>query len=63
MVGDVADDISDIYIDVRRGLDLFDRGLESDALWVWVFNFHIHWGKHATSAIRALHAYFAARWP
>lgn len=55
----LADDICDIYADVARGLMLFDRGQRDEALWEWGFNFRIHWGEHATGAIRALHAHLA----
>jgi hypothetical protein len=59
VVGDVADDIADIYRDIASGLRLFDSGRSSDALWEWGYNFRVHWGKHAGGAIRALHAYLA----
>ena len=59
VVGDVADDIADIYRDVATGLRLFDAGDEAEALWEWGFLFRIHWGEHASSAIRVLHAYLA----
>jgi len=53
--GDVADDLADIYRDVRAGLDLFDAGRHEAALGHWSFHFACHWGEHATSAIRALY--------
>jgi hypothetical protein len=55
VVGDLVDDFSDIFRDVATGLMLFDRGEVAEAQWQWAFNFRIHWGKHAASAIRALH--------
>jgi hypothetical protein len=55
VVGDLVDDFSDIFRDVATGLMLFDRGEVAEAQWQWAFNFWIHWGKHAASAIRALH--------
>lgn len=58
-IGDIADDISDIFADVRKGLYYFDRGQFSDAAWEWSFGFQIHWGRHAVCAIRALHAWLA----
>lgn len=61
--GHIADDISDIYRDVARGLVLFDAGRRDEALWEWGFNFRIHWGEHATGAIRALHAFLAQEQP
>lgn len=63
VVGDLADDLVDIYRDLARGLQLHAAGLVDDALWEWGFNFQIHWGEHASSAIRALHCYLAREEP
>jgi len=57
--GDIADDIADIYQEVATGLRFFEAGEVAEALWEWGFGFRIHWGEHATRAIRALHAYLA----
>jgi hypothetical protein len=63
VAGSIADDIGDIYRDVARGLVLFELGERAEALWEWGFNFRIHWGAHATGAMRALHAYLAQEDP
>ena len=63
VAGSIADDLGDIYRDVARGLVLFECGDRAEALWEWGFNFRIHWGAHATGAIRALHAYLAQEDP
>jgi len=63
VVGDLADDLVDIYRDVAAGLALYDAGRIDDAIWQWGFNFQIHWGKHASSAIRALHCYLSQEDP
>ena len=55
VTGDLAEDVADIYRDVVEGIRLFDRGLEGEALWEWVFGLRQHWGEHATSAMRALY--------
>ena len=55
VVGNLADDITDIYIDITHGLDLLDAGYIEHAVWVWIFYMQHHWGHHATSAINALH--------
>jgi Domain of unknown function (DUF5063) len=57
VVGDLADDLTDIYIDLKRGLALMDRGFEPRAVFEWRCTFGFHWGRHATSAMRALHCY------
>ncbi|MBL8266663.1 MAG: DUF5063 domain-containing protein [Steroidobacter sp.] len=63
VTGHITDDIGDIYSDVARGLVLYERGQHDEALWEWGFNLKIHWGAHATGAIRALHAYLAQEKP
>lgn len=58
----LADDIGDIYLDVARGLALFDEPTCSwqSAAWSWRFHLSIHWGNHATSALRAIQWLLAA---
>jgi len=55
VVGDLADDLSDIYRDLVEGVELRKMGRYADAIWAWKFNFQIHWGEHALSALRAIH--------
>jgi hypothetical protein len=57
VTGSLADDVADIYQDVRSGLLKWERGESGPALWEWRFNFEVHWGEHATGALRALHAW------
>jgi len=59
VIGDLSDDFADIYRDVATGLRLFDLGRKAEARWEWSFNFAVHWGEHATGAIRALHVYLS----
>ena len=54
----LANDLADIYSDVKSDLLLFDAGHKDEAVWQWRFNFLIHWGRHLTSAQRAIHSYF-----
>ena len=63
VVGDLADDVADIYRDVITGLRLFEDGRFNDASWEWGFTFQSHWGKHATDAIRAIHYWLASNEP
>jgi hypothetical protein len=58
-VGDVADDLADIYRDVVSGLRAFRQG-EPGAVWHWRFTFWEHWGRHAVSAMAALRAWLEA---
>lgn len=59
-VGDVADDLADIYADLHRGLALYRAGHTGAAAWEWAFHFRAHWGDHAVGALAALQA-FATR--
>ena len=54
--GDITDDLSDIYTDVKEGLLAYAVS-EQSAVWHWRTTFGFHWGAHATSALRALHSY------
>lgn len=53
-VGDVGDDLADIYRDVRGGLLLYESGQPVEALWHWSFLRQAHWGRHAVGAMFAL---------
>lgn len=55
--GNLTDDILDIYSDIKRGLVLYEQGEQAEAVWEWRYHFEIHWGNHAVSALRALHAF------
>lgn len=56
----LADDLADIWRDMKRGLLALDAGAaEDDVIWEWRFGFRTHWGRHATEALRALHARLA----
>lgn len=63
VVGDLGDDLVDIFRDVAAGLALYEAGSVEDAIWHWGFNFQVHWGEHASSAIRALHCYLSQEDP
>ena len=60
VVGDIADDLADVYREIITGLRLVESGKHLQAHWHWAFTFQVHWGKHATSAIRALYAVIAS---
>lgn len=53
----LADDLADIWRDLRSALDWLDSGADpADVVWEWQFGFETHWGLHAVQALRALHA-------
>jgi len=51
VVGSLADDLADIYLDLARPLAAFDAGRTSDALWTWKFNLQGHCGDHLVDAL------------
>ena len=58
-VGDVADDLADIYRDIKDGLWLYEKGYNIEAVWEWKQSFSTHWGRHAVGALQAFHCYLA----
>ena len=56
--GSLADDIADIYRDLRKGLELKETypSQPDAAIWEWRFGFYFHWGKHAMDALLAMHS-------
>jgi hypothetical protein len=55
LVGDLEDDLRDIFLDLARGMAIHDRGDLDTALWYWKLSFEGHWGTHAVEALRVLH--------
>jgi uncharacterized protein DUF5063 len=52
----LSDDLADIYGDLAKGLGHWKAGERDEAVWSWRFGLRIHWGEHATGAMRALYA-------
>jgi Domain of unknown function (DUF5063) len=55
--GTLADDVADIYRDLKEGLTLREthQAPSEDIVWSWRFSFYSHWGKHAMDALLAIH--------
>ena len=55
--GTLADDIADIYSDLKEGLDLNEMPSTppEDVIWGWRLLFYSHWGKHAMDALLTIH--------
>jgi hypothetical protein len=53
MTGSLADDLTDIYCELKHGLNMFDAEPEL-AVKGWVNGFEFHWGQHLTDAQRHL---------
>lgn len=62
-IGDVADDIADIFGHVDRGLRWLEAGNSPEAVVEWGYWLPRHWGDHATSAMRAIHCWLATNDP
>lgn len=57
VTGSLADDIADIYRDLKEGLvhgEAHDTE-PGDIIWNWRLLFYSHWGKHAIDALLVIH--------
>jgi hypothetical protein len=54
----LADDIADIYRDLKYGLVINDaqQALPEESIWHWRLLFYSHWGEHAMDALRTIHS-------
>ena len=57
-LGDLGDDLADIYRDLKEGLLAYEADLPANAEWAWRESFDSHWGQHATEALSALYEWF-----
>jgi len=55
MTGSLADDLTDIYCELKHGLRTVDANPEQ-SVHAWLQGFTIHWGQHLTDAERHLSA-------
>lgn len=53
-LGDLADDLADIWRDLQQGLTIFEDGYRNAAGWQWQDSFS-HWGEHALNALAIIH--------
>ena len=56
----LADDLADIYRDLKGGLiaaTAANGSIPTDVIWHWRYRFTSHWGQHAMSAMRAIHSH------
>jgi hypothetical protein len=60
LTGDLADDLADIWSDLKVGVILQEAGKLDEAAHEWRWRFDAHWGQHAVSALHALHSWLAA---
>jgi Domain of unknown function (DUF5063) len=55
--GDLPDDLADIWLDLWKGLYLFDAGHRLEANFQWRVLYDSHWGQHVLDAQRAIYAF------
>jgi len=57
ILGTLADDLADIYCDLKEGLVLMEtqQATPGHIIWKWRFSFYSHWGKHAIDALGTIH--------
>lgn len=58
VMGDLLDDVMDIYKDIKYQLMIFDLNTDEsieNAVWAMKFDFWHHWSNHAIDAIRTIH--------
>jgi hypothetical protein len=60
-VGDLADDLADIWVDVKFGLASYQVGRADEAARDWRWSFDAHWGQHAVGALFAIRSWAAGR--
>ena len=59
VVGDLGVDLAEIHSELVDGLTLHRAGHVTEAECEWRESFELHWGRHASSALRALHCWYA----
>ena len=52
---DLIDDLTDIAIDLKKGMKEYESGRYGNAIFEWKLLFNNHWGQHIVDALRALH--------
>lgn len=55
--GSLSDDLADMYRDLKPALCLYGRSEadSNESVFSWRLSFLSHWGRHCTSALRAIH--------
>ena len=53
-IGDVIDDLADIYKDLKDGLWYLENTSTVDAVFQWRFSLGVHWARHALGAMYAM---------
>jgi hypothetical protein len=56
MSGSLADDLTDIYFDLKSGLEMLSQVRPERVLRFWHRSYELHWGQHLVDAERHLYA-------
>ena len=54
--GSLADDLTDIYFDLKRGLDMLESTGADEVAELWESGYRAHWGQHLVDAERHLYS-------
>jgi len=54
--GSLADDLTDIYFELKRGLNMLDAAGPDEVAHLWEVGFKQHWGQHLVDAERHLYS-------
>jgi len=56
---DIRIDLKNIYLEIKKGLDLYQEGKRASAVFHWTAAFAFQWGRHVVDAQKALHTFLA----
>ncbi len=54
--GSLADDLTDIYFELKRGLNMLEAAGMDEVAHLWEVGFRQHWGQHLVDAERHLYS-------
>lgn len=57
---DIRVDLQNTYLEIRKGLDLFQEGKRASAVFHWTASFAFQWGRHVVDGQKALHAFLTS---
>jgi hypothetical protein len=60
VMGNLQDDLADIYGDLWHGLQAYRGGDSDEAISLLVDSYFFHWGRHASSALAAIDTYYCS---
>jgi hypothetical protein len=55
VAGNLSEDLTSIYMELKGPLIAYEKGEASDAIWEWKFNIKSHCGDHLVDALRTIH--------